>query len=182
MTPGDGTSCTFLLRRLRRLGPSKVLAVILPRKILFHNSTSRGDRKRNGVHHGLVRGGGVSTVVKLPTGVFFNANVPALVVILGRRHSGSSILVVSTSGNFIGRKGGGGLHRYSVGHVTSAMHRQGAVPKCSHAISHSRVHRGNCGLGVPHCMSSDSPIRGFSVCTAVFKNVPRDRVSRLRGC
>lgn len=121
------------------------------------------------VHHFLVRGGGcISTVVKLPTGVFCNADVPAYVLIFGGYHGRSSgVLFVSTDGRFRGIGARGGLHPRRVGGVISACHRHGRVRGCDRLTALRRITRGSCGLGVPHCISAFRRRRPVSVRTIV---------------
>ncbi len=136
---------------MRRVSRSNHTIILLPRNILFHNTTRRA------VHGCLVRGLGIlSTIVNLPTGLFFNANVPIYILILGHRHGNgdSGVLFVSTSESFRTNGGRGILQRSSVSEVISACRTHISMSGCTRITAVTRVTRGKFGLGVPHCISA----------------------------
>lgn len=134
IAPKGKADYAFLLHSLYHLKPDGVMGIVLPHGVLFRGGTEGAIRKQ------LIENNQIETIISLPANLFFNTNIPTIIMILRKnRPDDDSVLFVDASNEYDTGKGQNLLKDKHIQKIFDAVIERKDIDKFCHLATKEEI-------------------------------------------
>lgn len=143
MAPKSTADFAFIQHMIYMLKPKGRLAVIVPHGILFRGNAEASIRKYLVGYKKYLR-----AVIGLPTNMFFNASIPACILVFEKEESDDSILFIEGSKEFVKNKNKNKMTDENVEKIFDTYKNKKEIDKFSKIISLKEIEENEYNLNI----------------------------------
>ena len=143
MAPKSKADFAFIQHMIYMLKPKGRLAVIVPHGILFRGSAEGSIREYLVGYKKYLR-----AVIGLPTNMFFNASIPACILVFEKEESNESILFIEASKEFVKNKNKNIMTDENVNKIFNVYKNKKEIDKFSRLVSLKEIKENEYNLNI----------------------------------
>lgn len=179
LAPKTKADYAFLLQGLSNLNDDGTMAIVLPHGVLFRGSAEEKIRKK------LIELNYLDTVIGLPEKLFYNTDIPTVILILKKKRIDNNVLFVDASKEFEKVKPHNKLTDENISKIVKAVNERVDIEKYSHLASLSELEENDFNLNIPRYVDTfePEPIKPLHEIMDDMRNTDDEiyRVSKLIG-
>lgn len=170
LAPKTKADYAFLLRGLSSLDANGTMAIVLPHGVLFRGSAEEKIRKR------LIELNHLDAVIGLPEKLFYNTDIPTVILILKKKRTNNDVLFVDASKEFEKVKAHNKLTDENISKIVKTVNERVDVDKYSHLASLSELEENDFNLNIPRYVDTfePEPIKPLHEIMQEMKNVDEE--------
>lgn len=151
LAPKTKADYAFLLQGLSSLDDNGTMAIVLPHGVLFRGSAEEKIRKR------LIELNHLDAVIGLPEKLFYNTDIPTVILILKKQRTNNDVLFVDASKEFEKVKPHNKLTDENISKIVKTVNERADVDKYSHLASLSELEENDYNLNIPRYVDTFEP-------------------------
>lgn len=179
LAPKSKADYAFLLQGLSCLDDNGTMAIVLPHGVLFRGSAEEKIRKK------LIELNYLDTVIGLPEKLFYNTDIPTVILILKKQRTNDDVLFVDASNEFEKVTPHNKLTDENISKIVKAVNERVDIEKYSHLASLSELKENDFNLNIPRYVDTfePEPIKPLHEIMDGMKKIDDEiyRVSKLIG-
>jgi len=144
LAPKGAADYAFLLHSLYHLKPNGIMGIVLPHGVLFRGNTEGAIRKQ------LIEKNQIETVISLPKNLFYNTNIPTIIMILRKsRPNDDTVLFIDASSEYASAKGQNVLTDDNLKKIFDAVVARKDIDKFAHLATKDEIIGHEYNLNIP---------------------------------
>ncbi|MCQ2076397.1 MAG: SAM-dependent methyltransferase [Bacteroidaceae bacterium] len=151
LAPKTKADYAFLLQGLSNLNDNGTMAIVLPHGVLFRGSAEEKIRKR------LIELNYLDTVIGLPEKLFYNTDIPTVILILKKKRTNNDVLFVDASREFEKVKPHNKLTDENISKIVKTVNERVDVEKYSYVAALSELKENDFNLNIPRYVDTFEP-------------------------
>lgn len=170
LAPKSKADYAFLLEGLNRLSDTGTMAIILPHGVLFRGQAEGKIRRQ------LLELGYIDTVIGLPEKLFFNTDVPTVIVVLKRHKADDNVFFIDASKEFTKGKNHNYLEPQHIDRILTTYHNRVDVDKFAHLATLDEIKDNDFNLNIPRYVDTyePEPIPSLTEITADLQQIDQE--------
>ncbi|MEK4950808.1 type I restriction-modification system subunit M [Bacillus sp. FSL W8-1127] len=148
LPPKSKADYAFLLHGYYHLKEDGVMAIVLPHGVLFRGSAEGKIRKI------LLENGAIDTVIGLPENIFYNTNIPTVIIVLKKNRPTKDVLFIDASKEFEKGKNQNILKDEHIEKILDAYINRKDIEKFSYIASFEEIVENDYNLNIPRYVDS----------------------------
>lgn len=177
LAPKSKADFAFLLEGLNRLSDAGTMAIILPHGVLFRGQAEGKIRQK------ILELGYIDTVIGLPEKLFFNTDIPTVVVILRRHRADDKVFFIDASKEFTKHKNHNRLEKEHIEKILAAYHDRKDVDKFAHLADTAELKENDFNLNIPRYVDTfePEPVPSLTEITADMQEIDKEIEAETRN-
>lgn len=177
LAPKSKADFAFLLEGLNRLSDAGTMAIILPHGVLFRGQAEGKIRQK------ILELGYIDTVIRLPEKLFFNTDIPTVVVILRRHRADDKVFFIDASKEFTKHKNHNRLEKEHIEKILAAYHDRKDVDKFAHLAGMAELKENDFNLNIPRYVDTfePEPVPSLTEITADMQEIDKEIEAETRN-
>lgn len=177
LAPKSKADFAFLLEGLNRLSDAGTMAIILPHGVLFRGQAEGKIRQK------ILELGYIDTVIGLPEKLFFNTDIPTVVVILRRHRADDKVFFIDASKEFTKHKNHNRLEKEHIEKILAAYHDRKDVDKFAHLAGMAELKENDFNLNIPRYVDTfePEPVPSLTEITADMQEIDKEIEAETRN-
>lgn len=177
LAPKSKADYAFLLEGLNRLSDTGTMAIILPHGVLFRGQAEGKIRQK------ILELGYIDTVIGLPEKLFFNTDIPTVVVILRRHRADDKVFFIDASKEFTKHKNHNRLEKEHIEKILAAYHDRKDVDKFAHLAGMAELKENDFNLNIPRYVDTfePEPVPSLTEITADMQEIDKEIEAETRN-
>lgn len=177
LAPKSKADFAFLLEGLNRLSDAGTMAIILPHGVLFRGQAEGKIRQK------ILELGYIDTVIGLPEKLFFNTDIPTVVVILRRHRADDKVFFIDASKEFTKHKNHNRLEKEHIEKILAAYHDRKDVDKFAHLADMAELKENGFNLNIPRYVDTfePEPVPSLTEITADMQEIDKEIEAETRN-
>lgn len=177
LAPKSKADFAFLLEGLNRLSDAGTMAIILPHGVLFRGQAEGKIRQK------ILELGYIDTVIGLPEKLFFNTDIPTVVVILRRHRADDKVFFIDASKEFTKHKNHNYLEKEHIEKILAAYHDRKAIDKFAHLADMAELKENDFNLNIPRYVDTfePEPVPSLTEITADMQEIDKEIEAETRN-
>lgn len=177
LAPKSKADFAFLLEGLNRLSDAGTMAIILPQGVLFRGQAEGKIRQK------ILELGYIDTVIVLPEKLFFNTDIPTVVVILRRHRADDKVFFIDASKEFTKHKNHNRLEKEHIEKILAAYHDRKDVDKFAHLAGMAELKENDFNLNIPRYVDTfePEPVPSLTEITADMQEIDKEIEAETRN-
>lgn len=177
LAPKPKADFAFLLEGLHRLSDTGTMAIILPHGVLFRGQAEGKIRQK------ILELGYIDTVIGLPEKLFFNTDIPTVVVILRRHRADDKVFFIDASKEFTKHKNHNRLEKEHIEKILAAYHDRKDVDKFAHLADMAELKENDFNLNIPRYVDTfePEPVPSLTEITADMQEIDKEIEAETRN-
>lgn len=177
LAPKSKADFAFLLEGLNRLSDAGTMAIILPHGVLFRGQAEGKIRQK------ILELGYIDTVIGLPEKLFFNTDIPTVVVILRRHRADDKVFFIDASKEFTKHKNHNRLEKEHIEKILAAYHDRKDVDKFAHLADMTELKENDFNLNIPRYVDTfePEPVPSLTEITADMQEIDKEIEAETRN-
>lgn len=177
LAPKSKADYAFLLEGLHRLSDTGTMAIILPHGVLFRGQAEGKIRQK------ILELGYIDTVIGLPEKLFFNTDIPTVVVILRRHRADDKVFFIDASKEFTKYKNHNRLEKEHIEKILAAYHDRKDVDKFAHLADMAELKENDFNLNIPRYVDTFEPeqVPSLTEITADMQEIDKEIEAETRN-
>lgn len=151
LAPKTKADYAFLLQGLSNLNDNGTMAIVLPHGVLFRGAAEEKIRKK------LIELNYLDTVIGLPEKLFYNTDIPTVILILKKKRIDNNVLFVDASKEFEKVKPHNKLTDENISKIVKTVNERVDIEKHSHLASLSELEENDFNLNLPRYVDTFEP-------------------------
>lgn len=170
LAPKSKADYAFLLEGLNRLSDTGTMAIILPHGMLFRGQAEGKIRRQ------LLELGYIDTVIGLPEKLFFNTDIPTVIVVLKRHKADGNVFFIDASKEFTKGKNHNYLEPQHVDRILTTYRNRVDVDKLAHLAVLDEIKDNDFNLNIPRYVDTyePEPIPSLAEITADLQQIDQE--------
>lgn len=170
LAPKSKADFAFLLEGLNRLSDAGTMAIILPHGVLFRGQAEGKIRRK------LLELGYIDTVIGLPEKLFFNTDIPTVIVVLKRHRANGKVFFIDASKEFTKGKNHNYLEPQHVNRILTTYRNRVDVDKFAHLATLDEIKDNDFNLNIPRYVDTyePEPIPSLAEITADLQQIDQE--------
>lgn len=170
LAPKSKADYAFLLEGLNRLSDTGTMAIILPHGVLFRGQAEGKIRRQ------LLELGYIDTVIGLPEKLFFNTDIPTVIVVLKRHKADGNVFFIDASKEFTKGKNHNYLEPQHVNRILTTYRNRVDVDKFAHLATLDEIKDNDFNLNIPRYVDTyePEPIPSLAEITANLQQIDQE--------
>lgn len=170
LAPKSKADYAFLLEGLHRLSDTGTMAIILPHGVLFRGQAEGKIRRK------LLELGYIDTIIGLPEKLFFNTDIPTVIVVLKRHKADDNVFFIDASKEFTKGKNHNYLEPQHVDRILATYHDRVDVDKFAHLATLDEIKENDFNLNIPRYVDTyePEPIPSLAEITADLQQIDQE--------
>lgn len=167
LAPASKADYAFVLHSIYHLGPSGVMAIVLPHGVLFRGA-AEGVIRRN-----LIEKNFLDAVIGLPANLFYGTSIPTTVLVFKKNRKTKDILFIDASKDFAKGKNQNNLSDSHVEKIIRTYKDRKDVEKYAHLASREEIEENEYNLNIPRYVDTyeeEEAIDIAEVCREIEKD------------
>ncbi|MHC5523329.1 N-6 DNA methylase [Ligilactobacillus saerimneri] len=177
LAPKSKADFAFLLEGLNRLSDAGTMAIILPHGVLFRGQAEGKIRQK------ILELGYIDTVIGLPEKLFFNTDIPTVIVILRRHRADNKVFFIDASKEFTKHKNHNRLEKEHIEKILAAYHDRKDVDKFAHLAGMAELKENDFNLNIPRYVDTfePEPVPSLTEITADMQEIDKEIEAETRN-
>ncbi|MCQ2569381.1 MAG: SAM-dependent methyltransferase [Limosilactobacillus sp.] len=151
LAPKSKADYAFLLQGLSNLNNDGTMAIVLPHGVLFRGSAEEKIRKK------IIELNYLDAVIGLPEKLFYNTDIPTVILILKKQRTNNDVLFVDASKEFKKVQSHNQLTDENINKIVRTVNGRTNVDKYSHLASLSELKENDFNLNIPRYVDTFEP-------------------------
>lgn len=170
LAPKSKADYAFLLEGLDRLSDTGTMAIILPHGVLFRGQAEGKIRRQ------LLELGYIDTVIGLPEKLFFNTDIPTVIVVLKRHKADGNVFFIDASKEFTKGKNHNYLEPHHIDCILTTYRNRVDVDKFAHLATLDEIKDNDFNLNIPRYVDTyePEPIPSLAEITADLQQIDQE--------
>lgn len=175
LAPKGKADYAFLLHDLYHIKPSGIMAIVLPRGVLFRGG-EEGEIRKN-----LIEYNHIDAIIGLPANIFFGTGIPTIIMILKQKRSNTDVLIVDASKGFAKEGKNNKLRASDIKRIADTVINRLEIPKYSKLVSREEIRQNDYNLNIPRYVDSSEAAESWDIYASMFGGIPKAELAALDG-
>ncbi|MDK1720250.1 N-6 DNA methylase [Dellaglioa algida] len=151
LAPKSKADFAFLLQGLEELNDNGVMSIVLPHGVLFRGAAEGKIRQK------LIENNYLDTIIGLPEKLFFNTDIPTVILVLKKNRTNKDIFFIDASKEFEKVKNHNELKQEHIDKVLSIFKQRQDVDKLAHVTQMAEIEENEFNLNIPRYVDTFEP-------------------------
>lgn len=151
LAPKSKADFAFLLQGLSDLNQFGTMSIVLPHGVLFRGAAEGKIRQK------LIDNNYLDAVIGLPEKLFFNTDIPTVILVLKKKRQSSNILFIDASKQFEKQKNHNEMKPEHIAKVLELISDRQSVDKLAHVASLDEIKENDYNLNIPRYVDAFEP-------------------------
>ncbi|WP_300562740.1 N-6 DNA methylase [Companilactobacillus sp.] len=151
LAPKSKADFAFLLHGLNDLNETGTMSIVLPHGVLFRGAAEGKIRRK------LIYNNYLDAVIGLPEKLFFNTDIPTVILVLKKNRSSSDVLFIDASKQFEKQKNHNEMKPEHIAKVLELISNRQSVDKLAHVACLEEIKENDYNLNIPRFVDTFEP-------------------------
>lgn len=173
VAPKAKADYAFLLHELYHLEDDGVMAIVLPRGVLF-----RGGEEGK-IREALIESNHIEAIIGLPANIFFGTTMTTIVMVLKKTRKASDVLIVDASKGFEKAGKNNKLRACDIKKIVDTVRQRQNVEKYAALVTKERIRKNEYSLNISKYVDSSDDTETWDIRATMFGGIPAQEVTLL---